>query len=222
MITCSHSSKCWIAIYVVAASWVLFGCGATQPIRVLPAASTAITASLGGPVVPGKSPVVITPYITTGVLHGISDDITLHGNLHLLMTAFAVGGIDVGASARLLRGDEWTPEITGGVRAYGFMQFSDQPKPRLYPSLSANASWSVREQDLIYVGSHATAQWTPGAVYVSPFIGYSFAATDACSLQLECIWQASNHDTRSGILEGISSISGQGSFGIFLAGAVRL
>ncbi len=222
MIACRHSTKCWLMISTITLSWILIGCGATQPVRVLPAHTTAITASLGGPVVPGKSPTVITPYLTGGVLHGISDGVTLHGNLHLLMAAFAVAGVDVGASTRVVRGDGWTPEITGSVRAYGFVQLSDQPKPRIYPSLSANASWSVRERDLVYVGTHATAQWTPSSVFVSPFVGYSFAASDMISLQLECIWQAANHDTHSGILEGISSISGQGSFGIFLAGALRL
>jgi hypothetical protein len=132
------------------------------------------------------------------------------------------GGIDVGASTRILRGKGWTPEITGGIRAYGFVQLSDQPKPRLYPSISANASWTIRERDLIYAGSHLTAQFSPNETFVSPFIGYSVAASDNLSLQLECIWQASNHDTRSGVLEGISSIGGQGSFGIFIAGVIRL
>ncbi|MEN9795240.1 MAG: hypothetical protein RLZZ150_217 [Bacteroidota bacterium] len=222
MIARRHSTKCWLAISSIAMSWFLIGCGATQPIRVLPAQTAAVTASLGGPVVPGKSPTVITPYITGGVLYGASDNVTLHGNLHLLMTAFKVMGIDVGASTRILRGEGWTPEITGGIRAYGFVQLSDQPKPRLYPSISANASWTIRERDLIYVGSHLTAQFSPNETFVSPFIGYSVAASDNLSLQLECIWQASNHDTRSGVLEGISSIGGQGSFGIFIAGVIRL
>lgn len=222
MIARRLSTKCWFAISAITLSWILIGCGATQPVRVLPANASAVTASLGGPLVPGKAPTVITPYLTAGYLHGVSDNVTLHGNLHLLMAAFAVTGVDVGASARLVRGDGWTPEVTGSVRAYGFVQLSDQPKPRIYPSVSANASWSVRENDLVYAGSHLTAQWTPGDVFVSPFIGYSFAATRNLSLQLECIWQASNHVTRSGILEGISSIQGYGSFGIFLAGAVQL
>lgn len=222
MIACWHSTKCWLVISTILLSWILIGCGATQPIRVLPEHTTTITASLGGPVVPGKSPTVITPYVTGGVQHGLSDDVTVHGNLHLLMAAFAVAGMDLGASARVVRGHGWTPEITGSLRAYGFVQLSDQPKPRLYPSLSANASWSIRENDLVYAGTHVTAQWTASSVFVSPFVGYSFAASDNISVQLECIWQAANHDTRSGVLEGISSINGHGSFGIFLAGALRL
>jgi hypothetical protein len=172
--------------------------------------------------VPGKSPTVVIPYLTGGAMYGASDNITLHGNLHLLMTAFGVAGIDIGASTRLLRGQRWTPEITAGLRAYGFVQLSDQPRPRLYPSASVNASWQVRDNDLIYVGSHVTAQLVPSDAFMSPFIGYSIAASDNISLQLEAIRQASNHDTRSGVLEGVSSIGGQGSFGIFIAGALRL
>lgn len=217
-----HSTKYLLAISVMTVSWFLIGCGATQPVRVIPKQSTSITASLGGPVVPGSSPTVVIPYLTGGVMHGATDDLTLHGNLHLLMSAFGVIGIDVGASTRLLRGEAWMPEITAGLRAHGFVQLSDQPKPRLYPSLSANASWNIRDQDLVYVGSHLTGQFAPNEVFVSPFIGYSYAVNQSLSLQCEFIWQASNHDTRRGLFEGVSSINGQGSFGIFLAGALSL
>lgn len=222
MSACRQTAKYLFVISAIITSWLLSGCGATQPVRVLPAQTTAVTASLGGPMVPGKSPTVVVPYITAGMMHGISDDLTIHGNLHLLMAAFTVAGVDVGASGRLLRGDGLTPEITGGVRAVGFVQLSDEPEPRLYPTFSANASWSIRDRDLIYAGTHVTLQWTPDETFVSPFVGYSYAATDNLSVQLEFIWQAADHNTSAGILEGVSSINGFGSFGIFLAGALRL
>ncbi len=222
MSACRQTAKNWFVVSAIVTSWLLTGCGATQPVRVLPAQSTAVTASLGGPVVPGKSPTVVLPYLTAGAMHGVSEGFTIHGNVHLLMAAFAVAGVDVGASGRLLRGDGLTPEITGSARVFGFMKLADEPKPRLYPTFSANASWSVRTNDLIYAGTHVTMQWTPNDTYVSPFVGYSYSATENLSVQLEFIWQAADHNTSAGVLEGISSINGFGSFGIFLAGALRI
>ena len=200
----------------------LAGCGSGQPVRVLSEGETTINASLGGPIVPSSSPVGFVPYITAGATHGLNNDISVHGNLHLLMSAFAVGGLDLGASARLIRQDNVIPELTLGARLIGFMKFGDPVAPRLYPDVSLNGSWEIADRALVYAGAHGTFQWKPGAFYLSPFVGLQFPLSTSFSLQTELIWQASNHDTRVGIFEGESSIGGMGSFGAFVAGVITL
>ncbi len=200
----------------------LAGCGSGQPVRVLAEGETTLSASIGGPIVPSTSPVGIVPYLTAGTAYGVTNDISVHGNLHLIMSVFAVGGLDLGASARLIHQDAAVPELTLSTRLIGFMKFGDPVSPRLYPDVALNASWEIASRTLAYVGTHGTFQWKPGAFYLSPFIGIQFPVSSAICIQTELIWQAANHDTRIGIFEGSSSIGGMGSFGGFIAGVITL
>lgn len=190
--------------------------------RVLQREQSTISASLGGPIVPSASPLGFVPYLTVGAAHGVCSNVTIHGNVHVLMSAFAVGGLDLGASARLLHQDAAIPEITCAVQLIGFMKFGSPVSPRIYPNISVNASWEIAEKTLGYTGSHGTFQWKPGAFFLSPFVGIQFPISSAVSLQAELIWQAANQDTRSGLFEGKSSIDGMGSFGGFIAGIITL
>jgi len=201
---------------------ILWGCSAVQPVRVLEKGASAITASLGGAVVPGSSPTGIIPYLTSGYAYGVSDNVTLHGRAHLTVAAFGVAGVDLGASMRAMAQDGALPEVTFGAQLIGFASLARSAPARLYPNLTANASWSVGERSLAYVGTHATVQPNPMRTLVSPLAGYQFPISDAVRLQIEAIWQASNVNTRNGVFEGESSIGGNGSFGIYLGGVIAL
>lgn len=201
---------------------ILWGCSAVQPVRVLEKGASAITASLGGAVVPGSSPTGIIPYLTSGYAYGISDNVTLYGRAHLTVAAFGVAGVDVGASMRAMAQDGARPEVTIGAQLIGFASLARSAPARLYPNLTANASWSVGERSLAYVGTHATVQPNPMRTLVSPLAGYQFPISDAVRLQIEAIWQASNVNTRNGVFEGESSVGGNGSFGIYLGGMIAL
>lgn len=200
----------------------LWGCSAVQPVRVLEKGASAITASLGGAVVPGSSPTGIIPYLTSGYAYGISDNVTLHGQAHLTVAAFGVAGVDVGASMRAMAQDGLLPEVTIGAQLIGFASLARSAPARLYPNLTVNASWSITERSLAYVGTHATVQPEPMRTLVSPLAGYQFPISDAVRLQIEAIWQASNVNTRNGVFEGESSIGGNGSFGIYFGGMIAL
>lgn len=201
---------------------ILWGCSAVQPVRVLEKGASAITASLGGAVVPGSSPTGIIPYLTSGYAYGISEDVTLHGRAHLTVAAFGVAGLDVGASMRAMSQDGALPEITVSGQLIGFASIARSAPARLYPNLTANASWSVGQRSLAYIGTHATVQLDPMRTLMSPFAGYQFPVSDAVRLQIEAIWQASNVNTRNGVFEGESSIGGSGSFGIYVGGMIAL
>ncbi|MFM8770818.1 MAG: hypothetical protein ACKOE4_02160 [Candidatus Kapaibacterium sp.] len=201
---------------------LLWGCSAVQPVRVLDTGADAITASIGGAVVPNSSPTGVVPYLTSGYAYGLTDDVTLHGKAHLLMAAFGVAGLDVGASMRALRQDGAVPEITVGAQVLGFASLVRSAPARVYPNLTANASWSVGETSLVYLGSHATIQIDPARTLISPFAGYQVLVSNALRLQVEAIWQASNVNTLNGVFEGESSIGGTGSFGIYLGGMLAL
>jgi len=202
--------------------WMLIGCSAVQPVRVLDKGASAITASLGGAFVPSSTPTGLVPYLTGGYAYGASDDLTVHARAHLTMAAFGVAGLEAGASMRALRQNLAVPELTLGMQLMGFASIARTAPARLYPNLTANASWSVGAASLAYLGSHLTLQADPWRGLISPFAGYQFSVSNSVRLQVETIWQASNVDTRFGVFEGESSIGGNGSFGIYLGGVIAL
>lgn len=201
---------------------IISSCSSVQPVRVLEKDTYVATGSLGGAFLPEKSPAGILPYLTVGGAHSVTDDVTMHGHLHLLLAAFGVAGLDYGASYRALRQDGAVPEVTVGAQLLMFAKVSSEPNPRVYPNLTANASWKVGEQSLIYTGSHATIQFSNGDVFVSPFIGYQFPLNKTFDLQIEGTWQAANRNTSAGVFEGLSSINGTGSYGFYIGGIYKL
>jgi hypothetical protein len=201
---------------------VIASCSSVQPVRVLEKDAYVATGSIGGAFLPSKSPAGILPYLTVGGAHGVTEDLTMHGHAHVLLAAFGVVGIDYGASYRALKQDGAVPEVTVGGQLLMFTKLSSEPNPRVYPNLSANASWQVGEQSLIYTGSHATIQLSTGDVFVSPFVGYQFPLNKTFDLQIEGIWQAANRNTSGGVFEGLSSIKGKGSYGFYIGGIYKL
>jgi hypothetical protein len=221
-LTTPNISRHAAVLTLLVAMGMLWGCSAVQPVRVLERGQEAITTSLGGALAPGTSPTGVVPYLTAGYANGIGDDVTVHGRAHLVMAAFGALGLDVGASMRALRQDGAVPEVTVSGQVLGFASLVRSAPVRLYPNITANASWSVGERSLLYLGSHATVQFDSRSTLVSPFAGFQFPISDGVRLQLETIWQASNIDTRAGVFDGESSIGGNGSFGIYIGGMIAL
>lgn len=201
---------------------LLSGCGLSQPVRVLPEGATAITASVGGPIVPSSVPTGAVPYLTGGVMHGIDERVTLHGNLHVLTAAYAVLGVDLGASARAVQQNGLVPELTFAARLLTFVEPQHLAATRFFPTISFNGSWELSESLLTYVGAHNTFQQAQPQYLFSPFTGVQLDLNDTWSLQGELIWQAANVNTESGVFEGESSIGTTGSFGIYLGMVYRL
>ncbi|MBU3679962.1 MAG: hypothetical protein FGM32_10215 [Candidatus Kapabacteria bacterium] len=211
----------WLLPVTIAGA-ILSGCSAVAPVRVLNHGTDAITASIGGAVVPNTSPTGVVPYLTAGYAYGLTENVTVQGRAHLLMAVFGVAGIDLGASMRAIPQDGLVPEVTLGAQLIGFASLARSAPARIYPNLTANASWSLGEQSLIYAGTHATIQPDPMTTFISPFVGYQFPVSNRMRLQVETIWQASTTATEHGVFEGASSIGGTGSFGIYLGGMLSL
>lgn len=221
--SCNHGHRWLHRTCIIVMTCFLVGCGAVQPVRVLPEGQTSLTASLGGAVGVSTSPVGIVPYTVAGAAHGLTDNVTVHGNVHAIMAAFGMIGLDAGASARVFKQDGAIPEVTAAARAIVFAKPSAVlADMRVYPDVSLTLSWDLGHEWLGYTGSHATVQLSDGRTFISPMLGVIAPVSSTWSLQLETIWQAANADTRKGIFEGQSSIGGMGSFGLFLGAQVRL
>jgi hypothetical protein len=207
-----------IAYWVAAVPLLLSaaGCGVTQPIRALEPQEIRLTASFGGPVVPSAIPTVVIPYGTAGAMVGVSEWVTVTGNVHIPLVALETVGIDGGAAVRIVREDGFVPEVTAIGTALVVTDF--QPGSfRLFPMLSLNGSYSVGESMLGYAGLENMFQLTGTEhFFFGPFAGMEIRLSHRFALQGEAKWMAANIDTRNGLFEGQASFRGKGYFGLFL------
>jgi hypothetical protein len=198
----------------VALAAVTVACAATQPVRTLPKGQSAVVASFGGPWQPKKSPTVVVPYVTLGIMRGLSDQTTLVYDVHVLMAALGVAGADVGLAHRLRVQDGAVPEITALGQAY---LFAGSGGTRLFPHASVNASWTRGARQLLYVGGDAIGQFTGApAVLVAPLAGWQFPVRQRVQLQTEFKWMAANVQTEHGIFRGRGNIGGHGGLSVQL------
>jgi hypothetical protein len=191
----------------------LSSCGSVQPVRVLPEGQTGLSASLGGPILTTSSPIGFVPYVMLGGMHGVSDAVTLTGNVHALMAAFGVLGVDAGAAVRLVKQNGAVPELTAKAQAYLFTNFKPNSL-RVFPYLSLNASYALNDAWLAYGAVENMVQFSGSPRYfVNPALGVQWSVSDRVNLQAEAKWTAANVNTLNGIFEGQSSIGGTGSIG---------
>jgi hypothetical protein len=192
------------------------GCSVLTSVRVLEKDHSQYNLSIGGPWVPGSVSTVIIPYCTLGYAYGIKNDLTLSGNFHLISAIFKTPGIDIGAVYRAIPQNEYLPEISVYPKVYFFYGFREPQDFRWFPSFSVNASYLLWKEHLIYLGVDCMFQLTRSDSYFTPFIGYEVPVSNSLKLQTEFKWMASNAETRHGVFEGESSISGRGTMGIFV------
>ncbi len=92
-------------------------CGTTLTAP-LPRKTTVVTGALGGPMLLfGGAPVPV-PLSTVGVAHGVSDTVSVRGELHPTAAAFGVAGLNLGVIVHPLAAQRAL--FTLGCDAYGF------------------------------------------------------------------------------------------------------
>lgn len=195
------------------------GCTATQPVRVLHKGESRWLASIGGPLLPNHTPTGLIPYTNIGRMWGLSDDVTLSADVHVLAAAFGVAGVDIGVARRLHAQDGMIPEVTGQAQLYAF---AGDGAARLYPNFTGTASWTAGTRTLLYGGAAVTIRPTgAAAIIVTPHVGIEYDVSKRFVLQLEGKWMGANIDMRSGLFEGENSIGGHGAMSLQLGVQVK-
>jgi hypothetical protein len=194
-------------------------CTATLPVRVLPKGESRWTASIGGPLLPHHAPTGFIPYTNVGKMWGRSEDVTVSANLHVLAAAFGVAGVDVGAARRLQAQDGAKPELTGQAQLYGFV---GPGGARVYPNLTATASWTAGPRTLLYGGAGVAVTFDGDqTVIATPHVGIQRDVGRKLVVQVEGKWMAANVDMSSGLFEGENSVGGKGGLALQLGFQVK-
>ena len=192
------------------------GCSVTQPVRVLDAGEIRLAGSVGGPIVPSSVPTVVVPYGTVGGMFGVSRDVTVTGNLHVVLAGLKTFGVDGGAAVRLIPQEGFVPEVTGKGQVLLMTSFAPNSF-RVFPYCSINGSYLLGESLTGYAGVESMFQFTgEDHFFIGPFAGVNIGLSRRVALQAETKWMAANINTRNGVFEGQSSFRGMGSAALFL------
>jgi hypothetical protein len=191
-------------------------CGVTQPVRTLPEGTTRITGSFGGPLIPFAGTTIPIPYLTAGIAHGASNDVTVTANAHALMAAMGNIGLDAGAATTVVREERWIPEIVAKGEVLCFSGLDALSTVRVFPHASMTASYDTGPL-LAYAGANLLTQFSGDRRwFLTPYGGASIPLNETWTLQAELKWLAANVNTEHGVFEGHAAIGGKGNVGFFL------
>jgi hypothetical protein len=191
-------------------------CGVTHPIRTLPEGTTQVTGSFGGPLIPFAGMTIPMPYLTAGIAHGASNDVTVTANAHALMAAMGNVGLDAGAATTLVREERWIPEIVAKGEVLCFSDLDALSNVRIFPHASMTASYDAGPL-LAYAGADLLTQFSGDRRwFLTPYGGASIPLNTTWTLQAELKWLAANVDTRHGVFEGRAAVGGKGNVGLFV------
>jgi hypothetical protein len=203
-------------IVAAAAALCLAGCGVTQPVRVLDAGKSAVTASLGGPAIPAMGIGFPVPYLNAGGAYGIGSGVTAAGNLHITALLFNDIGLDLGAAVRLLHEDGPVPEVTVKLQGMYFATLNPGSRSLFLGHAGINASYLLGTFTLLYAGTEHTYQFHESDYFFTPFLGVQLPASGAMDVQIETKWLAANHFTGHGVFEGAGSLNDHGNIGLYV------
>ena len=125
---------------------VCWSCTPSRYVRPLAEGETAVTASLGGPMLKNFDAPIPVPNISVAAGYGVREDLTAFGGLNLLSGAFGNIHLDLGVSKSFLRPEGWKPglTVTPGVNLVAGL--NPNGGFRVWPVLDANAWWEYGQK----------------------------------------------------------------------------
>ncbi|MBN1349750.1 hypothetical protein JXJ21_10105 [candidate division KSB1 bacterium] len=179
---------------------LLLACAAQTNLQPLGKSNLSANMSLGGPIVSAFGTRIPIPYATVGTNYGLTDQINMNANLHLMSLGYRIFGADIGAS--------WFPVLNQGAMPVIGIQprlllFSSLKKDvdsrfRGYPLITNTYGWQLGS-GLIYSGFDLTIPLTltdyddeAASTIISPFAGYRWQLGQRTGLLTEVKWHGAN------------------------------
>ncbi len=179
---------------------LLFGCATHTNIE--PAGKDNIKgfANFGGPIIEAFGTNIPIPYLSVGADYGLTKNMDVNANLHLISLAYQIGGLDLGYTYFPLLNDSYIPTVGINFQIMSLFSFktSIDDRFRAYPSISPSFAWKLFDGK-IYMGSDFVLPVTKldyysgmPTVIISPFIGYSWNLGKNDNFFTEIKWNGAN------------------------------
>lgn len=179
---------------------LLVGCAAQTNFEPIGKGNVNGNVSLGGPIISAFGTRIPLPYLTVGANYGISDQINIHGNLHLFSMGYKIVGFDFGAAWFPFLNDGLKPTISIQPRLIVFASAKSDVSSRfrVYPVITNTAAWKIGKNTL-FTGFDLVVPFTKpdydseaSSTIFSPFIGYGWKVGQRTRLTTELKWHGAN------------------------------
>jgi hypothetical protein len=206
----------WVVAFGVAAG--LCRCGSAVSMWPLRRGQSVVAFEAGGPVASVSGVQMPVPYPVARFRHGVTDRLNVNAGGHLLMPAFGVAAMDVGASYHFLDQAGWRPCLGAAAGAVALVEFYGGGEIVLLPQFELTASYLRSNHSLSYFGVHTLYQLRPRFYMTySPYVGHNFSVGRRLSVDLEMKWYAVHERARPRTVIYSLPIANQGGLG-FVAG----
>lgn len=185
--------------------FTVLACAPTRALAPLQAGQSALTASIGGPIVEVYGAPLPLPISSIGYVRGLDGKTNGHATVYPTNLAlFGVFGFDLGVSRELVMPGGARPRVMADLTEYTFFGNAAEGDPkggfRTFPDVSFIASWPIGPEDhartVPYVGIDQFVQPFPSFRWVpSLVVGDELRIGRHFGLQLETKWMAPLSDT---------------------------
>jgi hypothetical protein len=203
---------------------LLASCGAHTNIEPAGKGKINLNASLGGPFVRAFDASIPMPYLMAAAEYGISSNIDVNANIHILPLFYKLAGMDLGVTYYPVLNHGVIPTIAINLRGlfYSSLKNEIEDRFRFYPMTSLTAAWQAYNGK-VYLGSEFVVPFSdldyqednPYPV-ISPLLGYKLELGEKNALYAEAKWQGVNISSDKLAVEYIHP-GGNGAIGIFFS-----
>lgn len=201
---------------------VLNACAPSRYVKPLAKNQKALAFSFGGPLIRFSNAPIPIPFSTLGYAQGITNDLTLFGNLHTTSALFGNAQLDLGATFQpLKKEDRYGFTVSPALQtAYNVRNTTGF---RIWPSLDLNSYWHPRKKpSYVYAGINTWFKLASRRAHEEPqkrwaipnlHLGYTHVKTK-WQHQVEVKYLGIGIPNLPGVVDYIG-ISHKGSFGIY-------
>ncbi|MES2702548.1 MAG: hypothetical protein V4649_07915 [Bacteroidota bacterium] len=212
--------QCWLLAVFLAT--IVAGCAPTRFVKPLVTGSTAIGASVGGPLIKYGKATIPVPMSSIVVGHGFRDYLTGFMGVNTTSLAFGVVQTDIGIIRKLYMQDGWRPAIVLSPVA-NLMFDKWENKFSFFPQLDGSFYWHyLHKAHYFYLGisnwidfntkrSQGDAQKTHWIPIVH--VGHRWV-TPRWDYVIECKYIAPTHSNRNIVVE-YTGIANRGAIGLY-------
>lgn len=162
----------WQTLFCIALLMLLFSCAPSRYVKPLKQKQQAASFSFGGPLIVFSGAPIPIPFTTVGYAYGLSNRISLYGNLHLTSAAFRTIQTDIGGTIALCENKKGGFSVSPALQSVFSMAKSKTFK--IWPSVDFNGFVHLGQRgNYIYGGLGnwiETSAWKAHGEKTSEFI----------------------------------------------------
>jgi hypothetical protein len=211
-----------IKIFFFTTICCLFACSPAKFVKPLAKKQSAISLSLGGPLIKYGPATIPIPFLTANYGYGIDSTLTAFASVNITSALFGNAQLEIGATKQILKQNKYFPALS--ISPVANIIYKNKDARKFYPELAINAFWEYgKHKNLVYVGIDNWFELSGKRQYdvkqnnhwmFMPTIGHSFNRKK-WNINLEAKIIAPNLSNEKLVVDYQTPFKTHGAFGVY-------